>query len=320
MDKFAQISDALGESMGYYHTANLPMYSEVQKYTLCDNFFHSAFGGSFLNHIWLIAAAAPVFPNAPASSVATLDANGNLVKDGAVTPDGYVVNTSFTVNAPHPSTANPATLVPNQTMPTIGDRLTAKGLDWAWYSGGWNDALAGHADPNFQYHHQPFAYFANYADGTAAKAAHLKDETDFIAAAQAGTLPAVSFVKPLGPENEHPGYAALSTGENHLLQLINAVRNGPNWKDVAIIITYDEHGGFWDHVKPPVIDKWGPGERVPTIIISPYSKVGYIDHSQYETSSILALIERRWGLEPLATRDAQASPMVGAFDFSHRHN
>jgi phospholipase C len=205
-------------------------------------------------------------------------------------------------------------------MPTIGDRLTAKGLDWAWYSGGWNAALAGNPDPNFQYHHQPFAYFANYADGTAATAAHLKDETDFLAAAQAGTLPAVSFVKPLGPENEHPGYAALTTGENHLIQLINAVRNGPNWKDAAIIITYDEHGGFWDHVKPPVIDKWGPGERVPTIIISPYSKVGYIDHTQYETSSILSLIEKRWGLAPLGTRDASASPLVNAFDFSHRHN
>jgi phospholipase C len=75
----------------------------------------------------------------------------------------------------------------------------------AWYSGGWNDAIAGNPDKTFQYHHQPFTYFANYADNTPGRAAHLKDETDFIAAAQAGTLPSVSFVKPIGIENEHPG-------------------------------------------------------------------------------------------------------------------
>ncbi|HEX9108790.1 MAG TPA: alkaline phosphatase family protein, partial [Longimicrobiales bacterium] len=147
MDRFAAISDAKGLVMGYYHTSGLPLAAEASRYTLMDHFFHSAFGGSFLNHIFLIAAAPPVFPNAPASIVAQLDAQGNLVKDGQVTPDGYVVNTSFTVNAPHPASANPATLVPNQTMPTVGDRLNDKGVSWAWYSGGWNDANAGHPDP-----------------------------------------------------------------------------------------------------------------------------------------------------------------------------
>src|SRR5207249_5932244 len=101
--------------------------------------------------------------------------------------------------------------LPNQTFATIGDRLSERHVSWAWYSGGWDDALAGHADPLFQYHHQPFAYFTNYADGTAAKAKHLRDEAEFIAAAQAGRLRAVSFVKPLGPQNEHPGYADLLT-------------------------------------------------------------------------------------------------------------
>lgn len=317
MDKFAQISDAKGLSMGHYHTAHLPLATEAANYVLCDHFFHSAFGGSFLNHIFLIAAAAPTFPNAPTSIKAVVDANNNLVTDGAVTPDNYVVNTSYTVNAPHPANANAATLVPNQTMPTIGDRLSAKNVSWAWYSGGWNAALAGNPDPLFQFHHQPFAYFANYADGTQAKADHLKDEQDFIAAAAAGTLPAVSFVKPIGANNEHPGYAAVLTGEQHAIDLINAVRNGPNWKDAVIIITYDENGGTWDHVAPPVIDKkWGPGTRVPTIIISPYAKHGFVDKTQNETISILALIEKRWGLQPLNTRDAGANPMLEAFDFT----
>lgn len=316
MDKFAAVSDAQGLSLGYYHTASLPLAAEAAKYTLADHFYHSAFGGSFLNHIFFIAAAPPVFQGAPASITAVVDGSGNLVTDGAVTPDGFAVNTSFTVNQPHPAAAAPASLVPNQTIPTIGDRMDEANVSWTWYSGGWNDALAGHADPLFQFHHQPFAYFTKYADGTAAKAQHLKDETDFMAAAAAGTLPAVSFIKPLGANNEHPGYTDLMSGEQHTLALINAVRNGPNWKDAAIIITYDEHGGFWDHVAPPVIDRWGPGARVPALIISPFAKKGFIDHTQYETVSILAFIEARYHLTPLTSRDKNAANLTNAFDFS----
>src|SRR6202022_392841 len=315
MDKFAAISDAQGLVMGYYHTANLPLAAEAASNTLCDNFFHGAFGGSFLNHIFLVSAQAPTFPNAPQAMRAVLDRNGKLITDGAVTPNGYVVNTAFTVNKPHPSSVPAARLVPNQTFTTIGDRLSANDVSWAWYSGGWNDALTGHADALFQFHHQPFAYFANYADGTAAKTQHLKDETDFIAAARAGTLPAVSFVKPLGAVNEHPGYADLRSGELHVEALLQALRSSPQWKHTAVIITYDENGGFWDHVAPPVIDQWGPGSRVPTLVISPLAKHGYVDHNIYDTSSILALIEHRWDLEPLSTRDAAANDMHDAFDF-----
>jgi len=315
MDQFALVSDVKGESMGYYHTANLPLAAEARRYTLCDHFFHAAFGGSFLNHVWLIAARTPVFPNAPASVVAVLDSTGKLVTDGFVTPDGYDVNTSFTVNTPHPASTPVANLVPNQTFATIGDRLSDRGISWAWYSGGWNDALAGHPGTLFQFHHQPFAYFANYADGTQGKAEHLKDESDFLAAAQAGTLPAVAFVKPYGSDNEHPGYTDVIGGELHTEQLINAVRNGPQWEHTAIIITYDEHGGYWDHVRPPRVDRWGPGSRVPTLVIAPFARRGEVDHRRYDTTSILALIERRWHLEPLTSRDASADPLSGAFDF-----
>jgi phospholipase C len=315
MDKFALIDGSKGMTMGYYNTNLLPLKAEATKYTLCDNFYHSAFGGSLLNHIWLIAAASPVFPNAPASIVASLGGSGYVIKNGVVTPDGFVVNDSFTVNAPHPAGVSASTLIPNQTMPTIGDRLSAKNISWVWFSGGWDNALAGHADASFQFHHQPFAYFANYADGTKAKADHLKDETYFMTAAQNGTLPAVSFVKPLGINNEHPAYTNVQTGENHAIQLINAVRNGPNWNDTAIIITYDENGGFWDHASPPSIDKWGPGTRIPAIIISPFAKKGYIDHTQYETVSILSFIEKRWQLAPLTDRDKNANPLSNAFNF-----
>jgi phospholipase C len=314
MDKFALYNYTKGLTMGYYNTANIPLYELAKKYTLCDHFFHSAFGGSFLNHQWLIAASSPEFPNAPEAIKAKVDASGKMIKDGSVTPDGYAVNTSNSVNL-HPANANPANLIPNQNRPTIGDRLSDKNISWAWYSGGWNDAVAGKADPTFAFHHQPFAYFTKYAEGTAERKKHLKDETEFLEAAKNGTLPAVSFVKPIGLENEHPGASTVTTGESHAVKLINAVLNGPNGKDAVIILTYDENGGFWDHVAPPVIDKWGPGTRIPAIIISPFAKKGYVDHTNYETVSILAFIEKRWALKPLNSRDQHADPLTHAFNF-----
>src|SRR5205085_459896 len=107
----------------------------------------------------------------------------------------------------------------------------------------------------FQYHHQPFNYFANYAEGASGRS-HLQDEADFIAAAKASKgnncqLPAVSFVKPLGEENEHPGYASEASGSDHLVQLLQDVENGACAKDTMVVVTYDEFGGQWDHVAPP---------------------------------------------------------------------
>jgi acid phosphatase len=324
MDRFVAINSAKGLAMGYYHTADLPLAIEAKKYALCDHFFHAAFGGSFLNNMWLVAAATPIFPSAPDAMKAQLGADGypmtdamGALKDGPLTPDGYVVNTAYSVNMPHPSTAKPETLVPNLTIPSIGDRLSAANVDWAWYAGGWNAALAGNPDPKiaYQYHHQPFIYFASYADGTPAKAAHLKDEEDFMAAAKDGSLPPVSFVKPVGINNEHPNYADVATGEAHVIQLIDAVRNGPNWSDTVIVITYDEKGGFWDHVAPPVVDRWGPGTRVPAIVISPFARPGFVDHTVYDTTSILAFVEHRWNLMPLGIRDGAAADLTNALDF-----
>jgi len=317
MDKFVAWSDSAGLAMSYYDATPMPEGILAQQYTMADNFFHAAFGGSFLNAQWLIAAASPTWPNAPKDKVAVLDANGVLVTDGAVTPDGYVVNTSYPVKGPFPaSVTDPAALVPEQTNPTIGDRLDAAGVSWAWYSGGWNDAVAGKPDPTFQFHHQAFAFYKNYALGTPGQKAHLKDETDFHAALKSGDLPAVTFLKAVGKDNEHPGYADLATGQQWAAGIVKAVQDSSVWADAAIIITYDENGGRWDHVAPPVVDRWGPGSRVPAIIISPYAKKGFVDHTEYDTTSILKFIETRWDLAPLGDRDAHANDLTNAFDFS----
>lgn len=162
MDRFVAWGGVGGLVMSYHDATNLPMGKLAQEYVLADNFFHAAFGGSFLNHLWLICACTPYWPDAPVSMRAQLDASGLLIKAGQVTPDGYVVNTTFSVNTPHPKSADPGHLLPSLTRPTIGDRLDEKGISWAWYSGGWRDALAGKAHPMFLHHHQPFAYFARY--------------------------------------------------------------------------------------------------------------------------------------------------------------
>jgi phospholipase C len=325
MDLFTARSSAKGLTMGYFKSADLPLAAEAHQYVLCDHFFHSVYGGSIQNHIFLISASVAQFPNAPDSLKAVLndagvpetDPDSGVSHNGPLTPDGHVVGTVFSVNSPHPATTPAANLLPNQTFPTIGDSLSAKGVDWAWYAGGWNAALAGNADAGgdeFQFHHQPFVYFANYADGTPGRAAHLKDETDFMTAAKAGTLPAVSFIKPSGQDNEHPGYTNVILGELHAEDLINAVRNGPNWSDSVIIVTYDENGGFWDHVPPPKGDQWGPGTRVPAMVISPLAKKAFVDSTVYETTSITALIEHRWGLAALGTRDAADADLTNALD------
>jgi phospholipase C len=316
LDKFVTWSDNPGLVLSYADATNLPEGQLAQQYTLFDNWFHSAYGGSFLNHQFLVAATAPPWLQPiPAGFQSSYDPTTQALSDGNLTIDGkFAVNTTFSANTPHPSSldGSPKLLASiNDTdpsapgyTPTIGDRLDERKIAWKWYSGGWNNALAGNPDPLFQFHHQPFAYYQSYADGTAGRAAHLKDEQDFFTDVQNGALPAVSFIKPLGPDNEHPGYANLVRGQQHVADLVSAIQKSPDWKSTVIIITYDENGGRWDHVPPPVLDSWGLGTRVPAIIVSPLARRGFIDHAQYETVSILKLIEKRYHLAPLAARDA----------------
>jgi acid phosphatase len=371
MDGFVSWSDNPGLVMSYFDATNLPEGKLAQRYTMCDNFFHASFGGSFLNHQFLIAAQAPVYPNAPASMQPTLDATGQLVldpvtrkivHDGNVTPIGghsfsipgqtfennFAVNTIFSVNlVPTFSTPGSTSLLPSQNdsnpadatrpyIPTIGDRLNDKGVSWKWYSGGWDDALASTAsnpanngtvppnpsvDPLFQWHHQPLAYYDNYSpwvngQRNLVSAAHLQDENNFFLDLKNHDLPAVSFIKPLGPNNEHPGYADLLQGQQHVADIVEAVRRSPYWGHTLIVVAYDEHGGRWDHVSPPTSNRiWGDGARVPGLVLGPLAKEHFVDHSQHDTLSILKTIEERFGLEPLTTYDANASSLASSLKF-----
>lgn len=323
MDKFVRWTDSGCVGMGFRNTFELPLFPLAREYTLCDNFFTGAWGGSFLNHMWLVGAQTPVWPDAPEDiiSVPVFDATGTLVGlevDGMVTPDGYCINEADPFYPPFRPKNDDAHRLPPQTYDTIGDRLSAAGLGWAWYGEGWTAAeTTGKWDgAKFQVHHQPFAYFEQFKPGSEARAMHLLDTTDFEAAIANGSLPAVSFVKPEGPYDEHAGYSTVQGSEEHLLEWIDALQASPMWERMAIIVTYDDFGGWYDHVPPPAGDRWGPGGRVPALVISPWAKRAHIDSTPYDTTSILRFIEWRWGLEPLTERDANANNLLPVFDFT----
>ena len=122
----------------------------------------------------------------------------------------------------------------------------------------------------------------------------------------AGKLPAVSFYKPQGNLNLHAGYSDIESGDQHIVNVLQHLRHSPQWQNMVVVVTFDENGGWWDHVAPPQGDRWGPGSRVPALVVSPFAKQGAVDHSFYDTTSILRFITRLHGLpllEGLAERN-----------------
>lgn len=379
-DRYVTGSDSVGTVMGYYDSTKLPIYNYLHargapRYVIADQFFQAAFGGSYLNHQYLIAAQPLLWPDAPAAQHARLDTAGfprgtnnpyPLYKANQTSVDGNVTQVcgvpttiagfacgDWAVNTLQPpwepqgsfGAAEPAT-DDTTTALNIGDRMSDAGVSWAWYAGGWDNANGNRTgagwtngsneksctDPNvstadrqypfcpdssFQFHHQPFNYFSRYAPLTADRDAHLKDEVDFIASVQDGTLPQVSFVKPLGNENEHPGYSSEPNGSDHLVDLIKAIETGPQAGNTLIVVTYDEFGGSWDHVSPPGLgtsgahDQFGPSTRIPAILIARNFTSSGVDHTVYDTTSIMATIEHQFGLQPVDARVPDAtSPAV----------
>lgn len=315
-DRFAQLSSAGGLTMGHYDLSGTALWRYAKEYTLADNFFQAAFGGSFLNHQWLICACTPEFKDAPEELRLWKNdpATGKPVNDPSVSKDGYAVGTIQPTYPPF-DRDHADNRLPPQYQATIGDRLSEKGVSWAWYAGGWDDAQAGRKnEDDFQYHHQPFVFYASYAPDTKARAEHLKDKTQMFSDLN-GNFPQVAFFKPVGSKNQHPGYSTIEAADREVEEIVEAIRGSAMWPGTAIIITYDEFGGLWDHAAPPEIDRWGPGTRIPAIIVSPFAKKGHVDHTAYDTTSILKLIENRFGLAALTDRDAKANGLSGAFEF-----
>jgi phospholipase C len=140
----------------------------------------------------------------------------------------------------------------------------------------------------------------------------------YFAAAHTGTLPAVSWIVPSQIDSEHPP-ASVHQGQAYVTALINAAMKSPDWDSTAIFLSWDDWGGFYDHVAPPFQDYDGNGFRVPLLVISPYARKQYVSHVQYETASVLRFAEDLYGLNQLSKADKRAtSPAVDCFDFSQK--
>lgn len=284
-------------TMGYYDQRDIPNYwAYARHYTLCDRYFSSFLGPSLQNHLYTVAAQ-------DGGITAPMPHNLKQVEDALDDPDGF-------------SFASIVTLF-NKTK-----------LDWKYYNetkplppgvsrdAGINDQF--YPDPKRFWIWNPLPGFKAVRDNPA-NMSRLVDLKEYFQDLKRGTLPQVAWIVPDTEDSEHPP-EPIAQGMWYVTRLVNALMQSPYWKDSVIILTWDDYGGFYDHVPPPEVDAYGYGPRVPTIVISPYAKPGYISHEVYDFTSVLKLIEERWGLGRLTARDDRALDMLDTFDFSQAPN
>ena len=287
MDGFDLIcddSDLLSYSQ--FNQADIPNYwSYATTFVLSDNMFSSLAGPSFPNHLYTIAAQSGGAIQVPVASTWGCDAN----------PGGTVavMNSSGQITSQFPCF----------DFQTLADSLQAAGITWKYYA-------PGYKEPGYIW--SALDAIKHIRMGPL-WATNVVPDTQFVTDAAGGNLPAVSWVV-TGAGSEHPT-ADVCKGENWTVQQVNAIMQGPNWNSTAIFITWDDFGGFYDHVPPPTLDIYGLGPRVPLLIISPYALAGHISHTQYEFSSFLRFVELRFGLTPLTSRDTAANDMTDSFNF-----
>jgi phospholipase C len=321
-----------GAVLGFYTRADLPFYHHLaDEYVLFDHFFQAMSGGSTGNALYLAAARSAQRSRPPKGRIGSLDPP---LFDRPYDKAGVLINDVPPVNGPTETFMGPLALAPppaEQTYSHIGDRLDAAGLSWAWYNEGWNavkpwalktafgagDGSAVVDAPQLYLpHHNPFQYYPSWFANV--RAGRMRDTEDFFADLRAGRLPAVSFLKATGAHDEHPADSAPRWGEAWVERLLRAVGESGLWGKTAVVLTYDEGGGFWDHVAPPRPDAYGCGTRVPALLVSAWARRGYIDHRLADTTSVLALIAARFGLKPLQRRDAQAYNLLAGLDFAQQ--
>jgi len=217
-------------------------------------------------------------------------------QSGGLTGDSRGSEINFTSSSVHNSTFY---------FPSIADELSSDNVSWKYYAGGYNGLNNWNPLPAFE-----------SVENNQSMTARLAPPADFGPDVRAGRLPSVAWIMPAADdESEHPPYN-VSVGEHDVVSTINTVMQSPYWNSTAVFVTFDDYGGWYDHVPPPQVDGYGYGFRVPCIVISPYAKQGMIDHVQSDFTSILKFVETVFSLHPLSTRDAAASNMMEAFDFS----
>jgi phospholipase C len=266
-------------AMGYYDDRDLPYYWNVaDEYVLFDRFFSSAFGGSVKNHMYAVAA--------------------------------------------HPGATGEREQIPDEgwgDLPTIFDRLDEAGISWKFYIQNYDPKITyrtrssvEEVDRAAQVIWAPVLAFGRYLDDPEIFS-RIVDMDEYYKDVANGTLPAVSYLVPSGASEHPPG--SIQAGARFVRSLISELKRSPLWEKSAFLWSYDDWGGWYDHVPPPKVDEHGLGFRVPALLVSPYARRGFVGSETSEFSSILAFIESNWGLEPLTERDANTSDLMYAFDF-----
>jgi phospholipase C len=285
-------------SMTQFLDSDIPNYwSYAEHFALGDHMFSSLAGPSFPNHLYTVASQSGGAINNPDSLIWGCDADEHT-----------------TVEVLDPNSQSRRDY-PCFDFETVADRLEAAKVPWRYYAPGrgqhgyiWSalDAIRHiRLTSLWQDRVMPYGQFVGDARG--------------------GGLPAVSWLIPDFAESEHPTVDAFAgttlsvsacEGENWTVQQINAIMEGPDWPTTAIALTWDDFGGFYDHVPPPEVDRLGLGPRVPLIVMSPYVKEGTVSHTVYEFASVLSFIETRFKLKALTRREVEANSLLDMFDFS----
>ncbi len=280
--------------------AGIPNYwAYAQNFVLADHMFASMHGPSFPNHLFTVAAQSGGVLEIPLPEAASPPHTGSGFGWGC---DSNPLMTARTLDSDGDLDAE----FPCFDFPTLADSLESAGLTWRYYAPSQGES---------GYHFSTLDAI-DHIRNTNLWQEHVVPNTDFVTDALSGHLPAVSWIVS-GAESEHPPDSTC-VGENWTVEQINAVMQGPDWSSTAIIVTWDDFGGFYDHVVPPVVDGVSLGIRVPALIISPYVYAGHVSNTQYDFSSVLKTIEKAFSLPPLTEWDTKANDLYDSFNFDQK--
>ena len=231
---------------------------------------------------------------------------------------GSITNRMYWVSGKPGDTLNRIPEAGFGDIPTIFDRLQERGISWKFYVKEFDPTLNYRTQKELDFLHPqvqwvPLLSFDRFIDDPNLSS-HIVDLNEYYSDLEHGTLPAVSYVLLLGA-TEHP-ISEPSLGEQATRTMLQTLMQSDSWDSSAFFLTYDDWGGWYDHVVPPQVDNRGYGFRVPALLVSPYARMGHIDHTLLDHTSILKFIEENWDIPPLAERDAKANNLTPAFDFS----
>jgi phospholipase C len=234
------------------------------------------------------------------------------------TRSGERVNRSYWVSgSPPPQASSRAVAADYAKHLTIFDRLQAAGVDWKFYVQGYdpkqNYRTASRTTPTTQPVRVPLLNYPRFLDDPALHS-RIVDLSQYYRDLDRGQLPAVAYIASNGPSERST--RSIRSGQQLVTNLVGSLMVSSSWKSSAFLLSYDGSGGWFDHVRPPQVDSQGYGMRVPALLVSPYARPGHINSDVLDYTSALAFIERNWHLAPLASRDAKARSIAGAFDFA----